>query len=72
LNENVYRKKKILEDIPQQLLKLLNNTTKWGGEPIDFRGEKLKELLDVDHAMTSKLKDCLANCSLKTKIFYQI
>lgn len=72
LKENTYKKKKISEGIPQQLVKLLNNTTEWGGEPIDFRGEKLKELLDVDHAMTSKLKDCLANCSLKTKIFYQI
>ena len=72
LKENTYKKKKISEEIPEPLLKLLNNTTEWGGEPIDFRGEKLKKLLDVDHAMTSKLKDCLANCSLNTQMFYQI
>lgn len=71
--EKAYKKNhKILEGIPQQLIQLLNITTEWGGEPIDFRGEKLKMLCNLDHEMTMKLKDCLASCSLNTQMFYQI
>ena len=69
-NEKTIQKKVNINHISQDLLNILNAVTNWGGEPIDFRGEKLESLLSLNNLITFKLKKVLMDCSTVTQNFY--
>ncbi|MFZ4796145.1 MAG: hypothetical protein ACOYMA_01540 [Bacteroidia bacterium] len=70
IDEKKYRKKENINHISPDLLKILNEVTTWGGEPVDFRGQKLELLLSQNNLITFKLKKVLMDCSTFTKNFY--
>jgi len=59
-----------ISHVSNELLELLNETTIWGGEPIDFRGPKLEKLLSYNNLITFKLKKVMMDCSNYTRNFY--
>lgn len=65
-----YRKKVNISHVSTELLSLLNENAILGGEPIDFRGEKLENLLSYNNLITFKLKKVIMECSNFTKNFY--
>lgn len=70
IEEKKFKKKVNISHVSSELLFLLNETTIWGGEPIDFRGEKLEKLLSYNNLITFKLKKVIMDCSNYTKNFY--
>lgn len=70
VDEKNYKNQINVSHISKELLDLLNETTTWGGEPINFRGEKLEKLLSYNNLITFKLKKVLMDCSTFTRNFY--
>ena len=56
-------------DINIDILNYIDSYTKWSGEPIDFRGDKLNKLLDFDYKECEIIKNVFNNCD-KLKDFY--
>lgn len=70
IEDKKYKKKVNISHISDELLTILNNATVWGGEPIDFRGEKFDKLLNYNNFITFKLKKIILDCSQFTQSFY--
>lgn len=69
-NQNHYKNNVDISKIDSRLLDMLNTETKWAGEPTNLRGDKLKQLLDLDIPELQKMKDIINNCSEYVKNFY--
>jgi hypothetical protein len=69
LNQNFYRNK-IELDISSELLNFLNRNTKWSGEPIDIRGDKLKEFFEIELDEIKIMKKTISECSENLQKFY--
>jgi hypothetical protein len=70
VEEKKYKDSVNISHVSNELLELLNETTIWGGEPIDFRGPKLEKLLSYNNLITFKLKKVMMDCSNYTRNFY--
>jgi hypothetical protein len=68
-NQDFYRENVEL-DIDTRLIEILNNETKWGGEPTNLRGINLNKLLDLDIEELQKMKLIIQSCSDDIKNFY--
>jgi hypothetical protein len=69
LNQDVYRNTIDL-DLPKELTQILDSETKWAGEPTNFRGEKLKNILKIDLPQTKLMSEVIDGCSEEIKNFY--
>ena len=69
LDQNFY-KLNVRMTLDKKILEILNNETKWAGEPTNLRGEKLKKLLNIDNPVLSKMSDIINSCSEEIKNFY--
>jgi len=69
INQDVYRNT-IDFDLVSEITKILDNETKWAGEPTNLRGTKLKEFLNISHPKISLLGKVLDSCSEDIKNFY--
>ena len=69
LDQNFY-KLNVRMTLDKKILEVLNNETKWAGEPTNLRGEKLKKLLNIDNPVLSKMSDIINSCTEEIKNFY--
>lgn len=70
LDQDLYKKKIDLSHLNSSMLQIINDETKWAGEPTNLRGEKLKKLLELDIPQMKIMKDIIGDCSEEIKIFY--
>ena len=70
LNENFYKSNVDISNLNSDLISILNEYTKWGGEPIDIRKEKLGRLLDLDIPEFINMKNIINSLDEKIKDFY--
>jgi len=69
-NQDFYRKNVDISQIDSRILEILNDETKWAGEPTNLRGDKLSKLLNLDIPELQKMKDIIESCSHDIKDFY--
>jgi hypothetical protein len=71
LDQNHFRKNVRLSDIgvESDVLSLLNDYVVWAGEPVDIRGEKLKNILNLEYDVCKKMSSVLEN-NQELKEFY--
>ena len=69
-NQDFYRKNVDISQIDNHILEILNDETKWAGEPTNLRGDKLSKLLNLDIPELQKMKDIIESCSEDIKEFY--
>lgn len=65
-----FYKKEVELDIDKKLIEFIDRVTTWSGEPIDVRGGRLKELLDIDLPEVRKIRTILDECNEEIKRFY--
>jgi hypothetical protein len=70
LNQDFYRKNVDIKQIDSRVLEILNDETKWAGEPTNLRGDKLSKLLSLDIPELKKMKEVIESCSDDIKNFY--
>lgn len=66
--DEIYYRNNVELDIDNEILDLLDNSTSWSGEPIDFRKEKLNKLIDMSGEF-EYMRDII-NSDDKLKTFY--
>ena len=69
LNQDIYRNV-INIDLPKELVYILDSETKWAGEPTNFRGEKLRNILNINLPQTKLMSEVIEGCSDEVKNFY--
>ncbi len=57
-------------ELDENFIRILDEETKWGGEPTNFRGAKLKKFLKIKNSKIEVLNQVLENCSSGIKNFY--
>jgi len=69
IDQDIYRNMIDLK-LSKDLTDLLDDQTKWAGEPTNFRGDTLKKLLNLNLPQVEVLKAVFESCSDQTKKFY--
>ena len=69
-NQDFYKSNVDISQIDTRVLEILNDETKWAGEPTNLRGDKLNSLLSLNIPELQNMKDIIESCSENIKEFY--
>ena len=72
LNESFYRQNVKIDDIPSEVLDILNVETKWAGEPTNLRGDKLRNLLNMDIHKFNLMRDIIESDDELKNFYYNV
>lgn len=72
LDESFYQQNIDINFIPEEILSLLNQETSWAGEPTNFRGDKLKSLLEMDFKLCHDMKEIIESDDALKNFYYNV